>query len=332
MTAVVKAIRKAYPEAQLTWIISQPAYDVVAGIEGVIFDVIKKPRSLADYWRLRRHFATSNFDVLLAAQASLRTNLIYPLINAKEKIGFDDERARDGHKWFVNRQIEPRQEHLLDGFFQLATCLPNVVATPQWGLVIPPSASQAMAKRIGVDASTVVVLNLFASKSERDWPLNNYAAVIAVLLKKTDIAVVLAGGGGERERQLTDQLLADVGPGCIDLVGKTSINELVALIDLADVLVSPDSGPVHIAVACNTDVIGLYAVASSRLSGPYQQTDYTVDKYPQAVRELLGKDSDKASLKVRVHDIKAMSLISVADVLEKWQQWLGARATTSNTP
>ena len=100
-----------------------------------------------------------------------------------------------------------------------------------------------------------------------------------------------------------------------NLVGKTKHKQIAALLGEVDCLIAPDTGPAHIAVAMHTPVIGLYAVARSGLSGPYQTPDYTVDKYPQALQQYLGKALKDAGWHERVHHENAMDLITVEDVM-----------------
>ena len=102
-----------------------------------------------------------------------------------------------------------------------------------------------------------------------------------------------------------------------NLVGQTKHKQIAALLGEVDCLIAPDTGPAHIAVAMNTPVIGLYAVARSGLSGPYQAPSYTVDKYPEAVEKYLGKSYSEAGWHERVHHADAMDLITIADVLEQ---------------
>jgi heptosyltransferase I len=90
-----------------------------------------------------------------------------------------------------------------------------------------------------------------------------------------------------------------------------------------DILIAPDTGSVHIARAMDTPVIGLYAVASPGLSGPYQRMDYCVNRYPQAVETFLGKDDEHLPWNTRVHHADAMSLIEVTDVMQQLESFFG---------
>lgn len=82
---LIRTLQANLPQAKLTWIISRPAFDLVEGMDGVEFILIDKPNSIVDYWRFKKQMKGRTFDVLLAPQASLRTNLLYPLIKAKRK-------------------------------------------------------------------------------------------------------------------------------------------------------------------------------------------------------------------------------------------------------
>lgn len=82
---LIRTLQANLPQAKLTWIISRPAFDLVEGMDGVEFILIDKPNSIVDYWRFKKQMRGRTFDVLLAPQASLRTNLLYPLIKAKRK-------------------------------------------------------------------------------------------------------------------------------------------------------------------------------------------------------------------------------------------------------
>src|SRR3990167_3389716 len=133
---LVRALQRAFPAAKLTWIISPFAYPLVQGMTEIEFIVVDKPKNLSDYWQFRQRLKHRHFDVLLAAQASLRANLLYPLIRATRKIGYDKARAKDAHRWFVRESISPGRDHTLEGFLKFAVPLGVPVAPPIWDLPI----------------------------------------------------------------------------------------------------------------------------------------------------------------------------------------------------
>lgn len=309
---VVRAIQADMPQARITWITGRAAYEILKDLSGVEFVVIDKPRSLKDYFRFWRLIRGNQFDVLLALQASLRTNLLYPLIRAKRKVGFDKRRARDGHRCFVKEAIAFKEQHLLEGFLEFAKHIGvNITSAPTWQLAIPQTDYDWVLEHL---SSPYIVINPAASKAERNWPIGNYVLLIQKIQNQyPEINIVLTGAPNDQHiaKQITSQVEV------VNLIGQTSLKQLAAVLDKAIVLIAPDTGPAHIATAMNTPVIGLYAVITSRLSGPYLSQHLCIDKYPEALKNYLNQDIETVKWGTRVHNAKAMGLISVDAVLEK---------------
>jgi heptosyltransferase I len=309
---VVRTLQQAFPDARISWVISRPAHELVEGLDGVEFIVIDKPRSLRDYLQVYRQLRDRRFDVLLAMQASLRANLIYSLIKAPVKIGFDKTRARDAQALFTNRQIAFAREHLLDSFLRFAAEAGATQAVIDWSIPVGQADRDWAARQVEAQRRLLVV-NACASKAERDWPVERFVAVMQYARERYNIDIVLTGGPSAQERAVAAKLCAAV-PDAINLVGQTGMKQLLALLERADALLAPDTGPVHLARAVNTPVIGLYAVAPAWLTGPYEAQQHCVDHYDDAVREILGKQPEQVAWKTRVHDPRAMQMITVDEV------------------
>lgn len=318
MVPLIRTLQKNLPEAKLTWIISRPAYDLVEGMDGVEFIVIDKPNRLADLWRFRKQMSHRKFDVLLAPQASFRTNILYPLIKAKRKIGYDAHRANDGHRWFVKEHISPGLEHTLEGFLKFAEPLGVYEKAIHWDLPIT-AADYEWAER-HLPQEPYLVVNPAASKPERSWPVDRLIAVLKQVQKKWQIPIVLTGGPGAYDRQLAEQILEHIP--ATDLVGKTKPKQLLAIISKAKAVLCPDTGPSHMSAAVNTPVVALHAVTNPLISGPYTFQHLVVNRYPQAVKKVFGFDSIEPVWGKHVHGDEAMKLISVEDVMEKLNQVL----------
>ncbi len=313
----VRSLQKAFPHARITWIISQPAYALIEGLDGVDFVVIDKPRSVADYLHLRRRLAAYNFDLLLALQANLRVNLIYPLIRATRKIGFDRTRAREGQWLFTHERIPfTPQQHLLESFLSFAHAAGAREADLRWDLPLCEADWRWADEKLANLPRPWLAINPSASKAERNWPLERYVEVVTELAKSHGGSVILTGGPAEEEKALAARLHQQL-PAALDLVGATSPKQLAAVLGRCDALLAPDTGPVHIAVAMGTPVVGLYAVAPPSLSGPYTSQQWVANRYPDAVRQFLHKDAESVPWNTRVHDTGAMRLITAAEVTTK---------------
>ncbi len=315
---LVRTLQLRWPETKITWVIGRAAHEALAGLsaEGIEFVVIDKPRGFGDYLALRRRLAHRRFDVLLCLQASWRANWIYPCINAVRKIGYGTDRAKDFHRFFIHEKLPAAKPHLVDGFLQFAEAL---------GLSLPEVAEW----RLPLDAEALVwaddrlprqpffALSPCASKPERDWPVERFAEVLRWAQQRNAGPFVLLGGPSARERAIVNEIVAQAQVPVIDLVGRTSIAQLIATLSRCRLLLAPDTGAVHIANAFGHPVVGLYAVAPSDRTGPYRKTEHCVDHFAEAVKTLLGRDPAQLPWSQRVHDPRAMSLISSAEVICK---------------
>ncbi len=228
------------------------------------------------------------------------------------KIGFDAARAKDGHGWFIKESIAAKEQHLLDGFMGFAAHIGATKGSiqPRFQLEIPKEAYEWVLAHF---SKPYIIINPAASKSERNWPVESYVALIKKLQKHyPEHDIVLSGG--PNDKALTDVIIEQTK--VISIAGKTTLKQLAALLDKAQCVIAPDTGPVHIATAMNTPVIGLYAVITAKLSGPYNSQSLTIDKYPQAVKTYLKQDPAQISWGTRVHHSKAMSLIHVDEVMD----------------
>lgn len=323
VAAAVQALQRILPQARITWITSPLAFEFLQGMEGIEFEVAEKPRSFSDYRAFYRRFASRRFDVVLAMQASLRINLLYPALHAPVKIGFDRARARELQWLFSNRRIPFRDEHLVDSFLSFVTELTHQNANVVWNLPLDEADRQWAQKRLSGLPKPLIALHPCSSKVERNWLAQRYARVIELAVKFFDCGIVITGGNSADERVVCERL-AQVSPRhTLNLCGQTTPRRLAAVLAQADALVAPDTAAVHIARAVDTPVVGLYAVAPARLSGPYQHTNYCVDRHAEAVRELLGKDPAQLPWNTRVHNPGAMALIEVDDVMQQLARIVG---------
>jgi heptosyltransferase I len=321
---LVRTLQKAFPEAQITWVTTRPMLQLVEGLDGVEFVVAEKaahPLAHLAFYRRMRH---RSFDVLLAAQASFRAHFLYPAIRAAIKIGFNAAEARDFHGWFVNRHLPERREHLLDSFLSFARALGAPKPVLEWRLPLTEQDHRFAEERLAGRSGPWIAINPTASKPERNWQPERFAELIDQCVRKWNCNVVLTGGPNKVEQLLGEALEAVHRERVLNLIGKTTPKEVAAVLGRVKVLIAPDTGPVHIATAMGTPVIGLYAVAPPELSGPYFSQHLVVNRFPEAVQKILGKDPQEVPWKTRVKSPKAMDLITVKHVLANVEQVLGS--------
>lgn len=314
---LVRHLRRQWPSTRLTWICGKAVLPLLSGLaeEGIELLPIEKPRAVTDYLRLRRDWSARSWDVLLCLQASWRANWLYPCLQAKRKIGFGADRAKDLHRFFVGEGLPPAAPHLVGGFLQFAEALglpaPSAV---EWGLPVAPEARSAVAPLL--PRRPFVAINACTSKPERDAPPSLYAEVALHLDRIHNLDTVLIGGPSERERAVAAAVVAGA-PQVVNLVGRTRLPEMVALLESSRMLVSPDTGAVHIANALGRPVVGLYAVAPADRTGPFGQEGRCVDVFDEALAKFLGRRRSECPWAQRVHHPGAMGLITFPRVREK---------------
>lgn len=327
---LVRALQRAFPNAAITWVTTAPMLGLLEGLEGVEFVLTEKANHPFAYWKFYRRMRNHSFDILLAVQASWRAHFLYPLIRAPRKVGFASSEARDAHAWFVNEHLPPGRDHLLDSFMRFARALGIADLSIEWRL--PIRHSDFSFARNHLNGRFWIALNPAASKPERTWPIGAYVELMRACLHRWNCKVVLTGGPGAEEQSLGRELAQNLPHDrVLNLIGLTTHKQLAAVLANVKVLVAPDTGPVHIATAMGTPVVGLYAVAPPELSGPYNSQHLVVNRFPQAVRCILGKDPKSVKWKTRVKSPRAMRLITVADALEKLELALTTKGVTEMT-
>jgi heptosyltransferase I len=327
----IRALQETLPEVKITWIIEHNLLPLFENINDIEFLPIKKPHSFKDYLVLKKQLSAYEFDVLLAMQASMRSNFIYPLINAKRKIGFDTIRGKELHGLFINERIPSSKEHLLDGFMAFADTLintmgkVNITKLPSWNLKLSQTDITWCEAQFSKLNGKIIAINPAASKLERCCSPEFYSELIVKIAKQYSCSIVLTGGPSTWEVELAakiqkltlhkrqqEQINCDI----VNLVARTSLQQLSAVLSKVDVLIAPDTGPIHLADALGTTVIGLYAVASPALTGPYQNQSLVINKYSQALN-LINEDIGTVKWGKRVHHPKAMSFFKTEEIMEK---------------
>ena len=315
----VRALQRNFPQSKITWIISNPAYELVKDVSNIEFIVIDKPRSIKDYWRFRQIFKNRTFDILLAAQASFRAHTLFPLIPAHKKVGYDRIRGQEGHHFVIDEHIPFKTAHTLEGFMQFAEHIGAKDLKVEWNLPVDNEAQRWVEQKIqqwGIH-EPMVVINPAASKPERSWHANGYVEVIEFLQKHYQAQIILCGGPSAHDKKLSEDIKSAVD--VIDMVGLTKLPQLMALIKRAKLVICPDTGPSHMAAALNTPVIALHGVTKPEISGPFGHLDKVVNLYPEAKR-LFAKSKTTERPQDwfnKVHHPEVMNLIQAKEVCQK---------------
>lgn len=324
--AVVRTLQQAWPQTRFTWIIGKLEAKLLGHIPDIEFIVFDKGAGLRAYRELRQTLRGRRFDVLMHMQLALRASIVAALVPAKIKLGFDRARARELQWLFTNRQIPPQQnQHVLDGLFGFADFFGVHERLLQWNIPIPQGAAD-YAMRVIPDSQPTLVISPCSSHPLRNWRAEYYAQVGDYAAAIFGMRVLICGGRSEVEKQMGADIAARMRQPHVNLVGQDTLLEFLATLQRATVLLSPDSGPAHMATAVSTPVIGLYATANPARSGPYLSRQWCVDKYDAASRALLGKPATQIPWTTKIEREGVMDLITPNDVLKKLHAVMGQLA------
>ena len=327
--AVVRALQQAWPATRFTWIIGKLEAKLLGHLPEIEFIVYDKRSGLKGYWALREELRHRHFDVLLHMQLSIRASALALLVNARTKLGFDRARARELQWLFTNKQIAAKSnQHVLDGLFGFAEYFGIHTPVPQWNIPLPPSAIE-YAQQVVPDQQFTLVISPCSSHTLRNWRAEHYAQVADFAVERLGMRVLICGGPSALEKEMGSAISSLMTQPVSNLVGKDTLLQLLATLERATVLLTPDSGPAHMATAVGTPVIGLYAATNPARSGPYASREWCVNQYEAACQKILGKPASQVAWISKIESPGVMDLITPEEVIQKLRQLVAAKTSRS---
>ena len=322
---LVRTLQRHWPHLHLHWVIDKGGFRLLEGLEGVTFHTYDKKTGLAGMRALRGELPGGRFDALLQMQVALRANLLSAFIPARRRIGYDRSRSKDLHGLVINERIPDRPGiHVLDAMGSFCEPLGLTQTEVVWSLPVPADAHAWAAAQWPADDKRTLVISPCSSHVRRNWFADRYAAV-ADHAAAQGWRVVLCGGRSELERQTADAIIAAMRAPALDLVGKDTLKQLPALLARADLVMTPDSGPMHIANAMGTAVLGLHAASNPRRSGPYSSVRYCVDRYDDAARRYKGRPAAELKWGAKIEHDGVMALVTVDDGIAAFERFRNDR-------
>ncbi len=324
---LVRTLQQAWPQTSLTWIIGKLERKLVGDLPGVAFVTFDKSAGWAGMREVHRVLRGRHFDALLQMQVAMRSNLLSLGIKATQRIGYDAARSKDLHGLVINRRIPARSgEHVLDALGSFVEPLGLKQTQVRWDIPVPDEAHAWAAEALPGDTPTLLV-SPTSSHALRNWRPERYAAVMDYAAGR-GWRVALIGGPSSGERAMADAVLAACQRTPLDLTSKDTLKRLMAMLARAQLVLTPDSGPMHMANAVGTKVLGLHAASNPDRSGPYSDRRWCVDRYDAAAQKYFGKPASELAWGSKIERPGVMDLISVDDVIERFDAaalYLGLR-------
>lgn len=322
---LVHTLRDAWPDVRITWIVGKVEAKLVGELPGVEFVVFDKRAGLAGWRAVAAALRGRVFDVLLHCQVALRANLLSALVRARRRIGYDPARAKDLHGLFVRERIPARRgEHALDAIGSFCEPLGLRQTRVRWDLPVS-DADEAAARALLPGDQPTLLVNPCSSHLLRNWRPERYAAVADHAIARHGLRVAICGGRTELERRTADAILAAMKQPAVDLVGRDTLKQFLALARRAVALLTPDSGPMHMANAMGTPVIGLHAASNPARSGPYSSRAWCVDRYDEAARRFRGVPAEALPWGAKIEVPGVMDLVETEAAIERLDALLAAR-------
>ncbi|HEL3831964.1 TPA: glycosyltransferase family 9 protein [Stenotrophomonas maltophilia] len=319
---LVRTLQAARPDTPIHWIIDKAGHKLLDGLPGVTFHAYDKKSGMAGVKELRKQLPPGRFEALLQMQVAFRANLLSAFIPAERRIGYDRSRSKDLHGLFINERIPDRPGvHVLDAIGSFCEPLGLRQTEVSWDLAVPQSAYDWAAAQWQDDGRPVLMISPCSSHVRRNWYADRYAAV-ANHAAQRGWQVVLCGGRSELERSMADAIQAQLLTPALDLVGKDTLKQLPALLARANLVMTPDSGPMHIANAMGAKVLGLHAASNPNRSGPYSDRRYCVDRYDDAARKYLAKQAADLKWGTKIEFDDVMELITVEDGIAAFERYV----------
>jgi heptosyltransferase I len=217
--------------------------------------------------------------------------LVTALVPARVKLGFDRRRARDAQWLFTNRRIPARApQHVQDQYFEFLEHLGVDPRPVTWDLRLTDREREVQAAFFGGLDRPACAVVVGTSRQDKNWEPERYARVLERVEREHGLRPVLVGGPSSDERRIADEILALTDARVVDALGD-DLRRLVWTLAGSALVITPDTGPLHIARALETPVVSLFGRTNPKRSGPYRAyqdlvvdgyADYPGEEYPPA--------------------------------------------------
>jgi heptosyltransferase I len=316
---VANALKRAWPETRITWIVEPGPAPMISphrAVDRVI--VFEKRRGWRGVQALWQQMRGERFGVTLNLMPYFKSNFPTLFSRAPIRWTFDRARARDGVWLFGNRRLPARpRQHTQDMFVEFVEAVGVEPFPLEWHLAITERErveQQQFVERL--EGRRAVAIVPASSKAIKDWPAERFVPVVNALQNEIGARAVLLGGPGDREITAARIIQSGADQPPIWMMGGP-VRSLIWCIDACDLVVAPDTGPVHIARALETPVVGLYGHTNPYRVGPYRTCqDLWIDMYTEP-----GEAPDASRFEPRYG---RMERITPAMVIEKVERALRA--------
>jgi heptosyltransferase I len=273
-------LRASFPEVRLDWLVDarhRALLELVPVVdERIVLDTRGGWRGFhATICRMR----AGRYDVAIDLQGLLKSAVLTRLSGARRAVGFSRPHLREGLARFFYTEVHdpPRGMHVLEKNLALVERLGASTRSFQFPFAAVSSDVLSSVMRLPRvrEHGRFALLNPGAAWPNKRWPPDRFGALAGILFTRHALPTVVAWGPGEESLAAA---VSQASAGAAHVAPATTLRDLLALVRAASLLVSGDTGPLHLAAACGTPIVGIYGPTDPRRNGPWSRDDVSVSR------------------------------------------------------
>jgi len=266
---LAQRLRRGWPHTRIAWAVEPPAAPLLethAAVDEVI--VFRRGHGLAALIEFLSAVRVSRPELTLDLQRHFKSGLTSWWSGAPRRIAFNTQNSREGNRLFNTESIAPVRELTpkLSQFLRFADALGVAEAPVTFGLAATAAERESMAPLLAAAGERFAALYVGSTWPSRQW-LPGQTAELCRELHARGLGVLLVGGPADEA--FAQRVLAAGAGDVVNSIGQTSLRQVIAIMERAEVAIGPDSGPMHIAAAVGTPVVALFGATSPERSGPW---------------------------------------------------------------
>ena len=308
---VIASLRDGWPDVRVTWVIQPSAHTLMSGRPDVHdFIVFDRSAGARGFLEVRRAVEHRHFDLVLGLQVYFKAGVLTALLPADRKLGFDRRRARDLNWLFTTERIPAHEpQHVQDQYLEFVEYL-GLEPKRRWDFHLTGEEIAGRDAFLEPFDRPVLAVVLRTSRPGKNWFAERYARVLEIAEFDLGLQPVFVGSAAPEEQAMAEEVARLTRADPVNALAD-DLRGLTALLGGVDLLLSPDTGPLHIAVALGTPTVGLYGYTDPKRGGPYRRFgDLTVDRFT--------RDGETVpSMEFRPGNMERITVDDVAEKLER---------------
>jgi lipopolysaccharide heptosyltransferase II len=315
-TPAIRAIRKRYPQAYIACMVVPRCREALEKNphldELLIYDEKKEYKGLSGKLRLIASLKSRRFDTVFLFHRSLTRTLMVALSGIKERVGIDNPKRG----FLLSKKVEPQRAdiHKVEQFLNIVKAKDIPPAGRNMELFISKEdevfAREYLNSQGVKEGKPVIVLNPGGNWNLKRWPAARFAELGDKLAGLFGAQILITGA--EKDVELGNAITGMMKNRPVVTCGETTLRQLAAILRHADLVISNDSGPMHIAVSQSAKTIALFGPTDPKVTGPYGEGKYVVIQKP-----LPKPDCKIPCYNLRCEDNACMKAITVEDVIKE---------------